>query len=335
MQILREFIIVKVPSVFINEVAFQKEVKGSITKLFVETAFNPERHIRCWGTVVSVPSILLDYPILTASEELGIPSWNDSPGFACKKVSDIEMEIEVGTKVYFHRNAILPDQGYGRFNNFHMFSKKEMENGKEVEYHYFRIKYELCYATVAYVPINRITPAFEWWMEPELAEIPLSHAPETDEDEIPDRKILEKMYMRPNGDTYYKKITMIGSYCLITPDHETWDDIAIPTPMVINGKKLIGEDGKPIMKPKSEWIVTKSRPGEKYLCGWINYIGSPLKGDTKELAAGMYISFRPNANAVLKFEGKDYFRMLQRNIVGYWPGKEKVTLNQNVYAKVD
>jgi hypothetical protein len=114
---------------------------------------------------------------------------------------------------------------------------------------------------------------------------------------------------------YKKEITMIGSYVLIEPDKETWEDISIPTAVVVNGKILMELDGKtPKMRPKEEWIVVKSMPTEKYLMGWVRFTGSPLKGDRAFLKPGMYVHFQRHADTKMMFEGKEYFRMRQRHV---------------------
>jgi len=58
-------------------------------------------------------------------------------------------------------------------------------------------------------------------------------------------------------------IIPIGGYTLVDPDFETWEDISVPT-----YSDLIGKDGLPILKPKSQWLVRKSAPGYKYLTGF-------------------------------------------------------------------
>ncbi len=107
------------------------------------------------------------------------------------------------------------------------------------------------------------------------------------------------------------KIIMIGGNCLIDPDFESWEDLAIPT-----YSDLVGEDGQKILKPKEQWIVTKSAPGYKYLLGFVKKVGSPLMGDTCEIKEGQRIWYHKNADWMVKIEGRDYFVIKQRHIIG-------------------
>jgi hypothetical protein len=82
-----------------------------------------------------------------------------------------------------------------------------------------------------------------------------------------------------------------------------------------NGKVLIDLDGTPKVLPEDKWIVTKEMPGDKYLQGWVAHVGTPLKGDRPFLEPGMYVLFQRHADVKVTFEGKEYFRMLQRHVM--------------------
>lgn len=303
MKILREHIVVKVPSIFIDETKY-KGVDGK--NIIINVLFNPERHVRNYGIVVSVPDELYYYPLF--NEHIGRPAYSPHTDVNSwwKTTADIELDIREGDKVYFHPNCLLPDQqGDTIYNKMFLCTKKEIVDGKETVMYYFRIKYELVFAAVRYVPANNLTREFEWSMEKELT------------------PFTSKGLFVYHGDKfdhiYRKEIVMIGSYVLVEPDFETWEDISIPVPEVINGKKILNPDGSVRMKPKEQWLVKKKAPDEHYLKGWVRHVGSPLKGDQPFLSSGMYVYFQKYANTKIKIEGYDYFRIRQRHIIGHAP----------------
>jgi co-chaperonin GroES (HSP10) len=108
-----------------------------------------------------------------------------------------------------------------------------------------------------------------------------------------------------------EKIIPIGGYVLIEPDLESWDDILKPVRSTIKDK-----DGNFILKPKDQWLQTKVRPDRKYLTGFVRHIGAPLKGDVNELEIGQKIYYRKHADWVQNIEGKEYYAIRQRHIVG-------------------
>jgi hypothetical protein len=303
MKILREHIVVKVPSIFIDETQY-KGVDGK--KIVLNVLYHPERHVRNFGIVTSVPDELLHYPLF--NEHIGRPAYSTFSNYEpkWKTNADIELEIEVGDKVYFHHNCLLPDQqGGSQWNKLFLFSQKEKFEGKETLMYYFRVKYDLVFAVVRYTPANTISDAFDWNHEAFLKPF-----------ESNGKKL--HIYTDKHGfdHLYEKDIIMIGSYVLIEPDFETWEDISIPIPETLNGKKLLNPDGSVRMKPKDQWLVTKTAPGEKYLRGWVRHVGSPLKGDSAVAEQGEYVYFQRFADTKIKIEGKDYFRVKQRHIIG-------------------
>jgi len=314
MKILREHIIVKVSSIF-NEETSYKGVGGKT--IILDTSFNPERHLRDWGIVVSVPVELYETPLM--QDHVGAPAYQDDAydPMPYKKVSDIELEIREGDKVYFHYNCLKPDMAhmqYNKYNHFHLFSKKEADGQV---WHYFRVKYELVFAVIRYLPTNTAVTPLDIVDEPSLAPVTLP-------DESGNMITVYRMTDRFGAEqTYLKEVIMIGSYVFIEPDKETWKDISIPIPETINGVPVLNSDGTPLMKPEDQWLVAKSEPGDKYLRGWIVHIGSPLKGDRSIGHRGDYVYFQRYTNTSMQFEGKRLFRLRQRHVVGRDNSKSK------------
>jgi hypothetical protein len=303
MKIIHEHVMVRVPSIFCDESKF-KGVDGK--SLLIDVTFNPEQHVRNYGEVVSVPDDLFEYPI--ATNHIGLPSYHDYPTYSWKTVADIPLEVCEGDKVYFHPNCLLPDVADQRYNKMYMFSKNE--DGKM--YHYFKVKYELIFAAVRFEPINTLTAPWSWKKEADL-----------------------KPHIRTNGQKRYyytdehghdqiyeKKVVMVGSYVMVEPDLETWDDISIPTPETINGKILLDKNGQTIYKPKEQWLVTKAMPQDHYLRGWVRYVGTPLQGDKPFLKPGNYVFFQRFADTKMVFEGFTFFRMRQRHIFAIQHNKQ-------------
>lgn len=307
---MKEHIVVRVKEFFNEEMK-----KGAMT-LLVNTTFRPEHHIRCYGEVMSVPDILPKYPI--ASNTVSRPRSYAHPRYEHKGADDIALELKVGDRAYFHYNCLLPDKETSNYNFYYMNSERVPENGEIVEYHYFRIKYELVFASVRYEKLNAVSEDFKWFMEADLVRTEVDVP--SDRDDAHGSKPLQVRYVR-NGDSYRKVETMIGSYVFVIPDKETWDDISIPTPETLDGKILYDVKGQPVMKPKEEWLVTKSLPGNKPLQGWVCNVGSPLKGDRCELKVGMYVYFKNYADTVLFYEGVEVYRLRQRNVYYYAPHK--------------
>lgn len=102
------------------------------------------------------------------------------------------------------------------------------------------------------------------------------------------------------------KIIPIGSHVFIDPVFESWDEILVPTYSEIKDKF-----GKPILRPKSQWIQTRSAPKQKDRLGVVKHIGTPLKGDIRNLEVGDKILYKPNLKSMITVEGTKYFIMLQ------------------------
>lgn len=308
MNIIRDYVVVKVPSVFIDDTG----VKGIDGKKLIFNVFHqPERHTRNWGTVVSVPQALSRFPVLQdPSSSLGAHSRHT---MRFKRMEDIDLGVRVGDKVYFHYNCLLPDSHTQLYNFLWLYSRKEMFRGEEVAMQYFRIKYDLLFAAVRYHKCFETCPDFKWDWEQDLkpCTVPLDPCADTD---------LRYGERHVHGDDVYRKeVEMIGSYMFVEIDMETWEDISVPIPETLGGKPLRDKNNQVVYKPKDQWLVTKSQPTERYLQGWIRHVGKPLNGDPQELQEGMRIHFRPYANTKMMFEGKEYFRMRQRHVYAYYP----------------
>ena len=288
-------------------------------KIVMDVFHNPEQHVRNFGIVTSVPEELLAVPLL--ADSIGLPRYHEDPPFEWKTNQDIQLDIKEGDKVYFHQNCLMPDNmASSHYNNMHLFSQKE--NG--VWMHYFRIKYDLVFAAIRYERLNTTVDEFSWDNESKLKKMSITNA-EKSRDVVygyVDEKGFDQLYR--------KKVVMVGSYCFVEPDMETWDDISIPLPIVINGKRILNQDGSVKMRPKEEWLVTKQMPSERYLRGWVRFAGSPLIGDKEFVRAGMYVYFQRHANTHVKFEGINYFRMRQRHIFGI----DNFKFNEPTYGEI-
>lgn len=105
------------------------------------------------------------------------------------------------------------------------------------------------------------------------------------------------------------KIIMIGSYVLIDPVFESWDEILRATYY-----PFMGRDGRPKKRPKKEWLQIKVAPEQKDRMGIVAAVGSPLRGDKCYLEAGMKILYKPRLKSMKEIEGKKCFILRQNQI---------------------
>lgn len=107
------------------------------------------------------------------------------------------------------------------------------------------------------------------------------------------------------------KVIMIGSYCLIEPDMESYEDILLPVyyPIEITG-------GKKVPKPKSEWIQMKVEPEAKALRGFVRAVGSPFKGEECYVKPGDHILYENGSKLTVNIEGKKYLAIRQHRLMG-------------------
>ncbi len=111
-------------------------------------------------------------------------------------------------------------------------------------------------------------------------------------------------------------IIMIGGWVLCEPDFETWEDILLPVPMVVNGKPMLDKNGEIILKPKDQWIQKKVAPEAKALRAYVRHIGEPLKGDVCENKQGDHIVYRRMADWKIRVEGQEFYCIRMSHILG-------------------
>lgn len=244
MKSFQNFIIFKTDTLFDDKVKF-KGIGGR--ELFVDPTFDPAVHVRIYGEVVNLP-LRLSESIPISQEHRGIPSYHEQSPYKYKTVSDVEREVRIGDRIYFHFNTI-------KQHNF--------------------------------VRVDGVDPDRVWFIKVRYDQVICA---------VRDGQII-----------------MIGGHCLIDPDFESWKDISIPSYSDLKDK-----DGNPILKPESQWLVTKSAPGYKYLTGFVRAVGSPLRGDVCEVKVGQKIWYHRNADWMVKIESKDYFVIKQRHLIGRW-----------------
>lgn len=108
-----------------------------------------------------------------------------------------------------------------------------------------------------------------------------------------------------------EKIGMIGSWVLVEPIMEDYEEIMEPTFYPYTDTL-----GKKIPRPKSEWIQKKIAPEHDNLRGVVVHIGKPLKGDHCDIRNGMMVVFKKQATTFFQvIENKKYIVMSQDNIL--------------------
>lgn len=101
MKPFNNFVIFKTDQMFNDKVQF-KGINGE--NLVLDPSFDPQRHVRTYGEVVSLPAQLTKRPIM--QEHRGSPAPSDSSPFEYKFVSDVAQDIQIGDRIYFHFNTI-------------------------------------------------------------------------------------------------------------------------------------------------------------------------------------------------------------------------------------
>lgn len=114
-----------------------------------------------------------------------------------------------------------------------------------------------------------------------------------------------------------KEVVMIGGYCLIEPDLESWEETLIPTPQLLDGKPMLDKNGNKVLKPKDQWLIAKLKPEARYLSGYVINMGTPLKGEKPKFKRGDRILYRVDADWKQTIEGTSYFTIRQRHIMAH------------------
>lgn len=114
------------------------------------------------------------------------------------------------------------------------------------------------------------------------------------------------------GILHKESITMVGTWTLIAPIYEDWDDILIPT-----YTDFKDGNGDFIPRPKDKWIQTKVAPEHDNLHGHVFKVGLPYKGHSSEIVNGMKVVFRPETIVWADVNGNKYMIVRQDNIIAY------------------
>jgi len=259
MEPLKDYIIVAIDSQY-NEDTNRIGLSGKNIIQIVDKQDDATRnsHLVSSGEVVAIPRYLSKSPIL--QKTLGSPNYASKVSWEWYYLRDIEQDVKVGDKAYFHFNVV--GAGYGKHNLLGVDEKGRM---------LYKCRYDMVQCVV--------------------------------------RKAIDV-------EGFQEEIIMIGGYCLIKPDMETWDDILIPVPMIdkSTGKPLVDAYGKSILKPKDQWIQKKLEPEALFLQGHVVHSGPPFKGDFDELKAGDKIWYHKNADWELTIEGVNFYVIRQKHI---------------------
>lgn len=101
MKPLNNYIIFKTDTLFNAEAGF-KGINGQ--EIVLSPQFDPAKHVRTYGEVVSVPLHLTKRPI--TQEHRGSPPYHEESPFEYRHLSDVEKEVQIGDRIYFHFNTI-------------------------------------------------------------------------------------------------------------------------------------------------------------------------------------------------------------------------------------
>src|SRR5690348_16060802 len=92
-------------------------------ELVFDPGFDPQRHSRIYGEVISVPNFLSTFPLM--QEHRGVPSYHEQAPFSFKYLSDVEMEVRPGDRIYYHFNTmklgnVLKEEGLHPNKTYYM-----------------------------------------------------------------------------------------------------------------------------------------------------------------------------------------------------------------------
>lgn len=96
------FLVFKTDTLFNDKVKF----KGiGDRELVLDPSFDPARHVRIYGEVVSLP-IHLSKNIIISQQHAGLPSYHEKSPYSYKYLTDIVPEVRIGDRIYYHFNTI-------------------------------------------------------------------------------------------------------------------------------------------------------------------------------------------------------------------------------------
>lgn len=151
MKPFSNYVIFKTDTMFNDKGSF-KGVNGET--IVLDPSFDPQRHVRTYGEVVSLPAQLTRRPVM--QEHRGSPPGDSSP-FEYKYVSDVSQDLQIGDRIYFHFNTIT----------MRNCVKEEGEHPNRTWY--FKVSYEQILCAVRdgkIIPISSyvlVDPDFERW----------------------------------------------------------------------------------------------------------------------------------------------------------------------------
>ena len=154
MKQFSNYLAFKTPVMFDSHVSY-----GGIggMELTVDPNFQPWLHVRRYGTVVEVPYRLGTIPLPVQLPQ-GCPPYHEITTPMFKFLKDIEMEVQIGDKIYFDHMAV----------NKRQLIVTEGDT-PENRMHYFRIRYDQVFCAVRdekIIPIGSHTlvePDYEDW----------------------------------------------------------------------------------------------------------------------------------------------------------------------------
>jgi hypothetical protein len=132
-------------------------------------------------------------------------------------------------------------------------------------------------------------------------------------EEVDGQKIFKVPYDCIYGILRKDGITMVGTWTLVEPIYEDWDDILIPT-----FTEFTDTNGDLIPRPKEQWIQTKLAPEHDELRGYVFKVGLPFKGNSCEIVEGMKVLFRPQGIVWVDVNDSKYMIVRQDNILAYY-----------------
>lgn len=151
MKPFSNYVIFKTSQMF-NDKAQFKGREGET--LVLDPSFDPQKHVRTYGEVVSLPAQLTRRPIM--QEHRGSPTGDSSP-FEYRYVSDVSQDLQIGDRIYFH------------FNTITMKNCVKEEGVHPNRVWYFKVSYEQILCAVRngqIIPISSyvlVDPDFETW----------------------------------------------------------------------------------------------------------------------------------------------------------------------------